>query len=353
MDDQLNCDFFFGDFVHQPIKQFPPENLNGYKKRFHTYRIKGTRFFFSTKIKDIFNARYTHYILTADIYYLINWLVLIYAKCTGKKVYFWTHGQNRIITKRLGKLFFGSFFAHVDGIFMYNHANCKFMESFGCKKDRLHVIHNSLDTHSQSAIYESLRKTDIYKEHFNNDNPTLIFIGRVLEARKLDLLVKAMALLRQNGYLVNCAIIGPVIEGDKLNEAISEEHLENCFWFYGPCYDENKNAELIYNANACVSPSFIGLTAIHALSFGTPVISNNNAVSNGPELEAIEHHVNGSLFEEGNIQSLAEEIKYWIEMDSARRESVRKIARQGILDSWSVDYQIALIKRVLSGKGDN
>ena len=39
MDEQLNCDFYFGDFVNQPIKQFPPENLGGYKKIFHTFNI--------------------------------------------------------------------------------------------------------------------------------------------------------------------------------------------------------------------------------------------------------------------------------------------------------------------------
>ena len=347
MDNQLNCDFYFGDFVPQPIKQFPPSSLTGFKKIFHTRKIAATRFYYSTGIRTIFNKSYTHYILTGDIYYLINWMILIYAKLFNKRIYYWTHGQNRVITKKMGKLFFGSFFAHADGIFMYNHANCKYMESFGCTKDRLHVIHNSLDSCTQAQIYSRLKETSIYNNHFNNNNRTVIFIGRVLEARKLDLLIRALALLKKEGVSINCAVIGPVIEGDKLQQVIDEEDMAAQVWFYGPCYDENKNAELIFNAAACVSPSFIGLTAIHSLSYGTPVIANDNAKSNGPEVESIEHHVNGSFFQEGNIQSLAEEIRYWTSISNTEREKVRQVARQIIQDSWSVDYQIDLLKRVL------
>ena len=348
MDRDFNCDFFFGDFVPQPIKQFPADNLKGFKKVFHTRRIPGTRFYFSTGIRDIFNKSYTHYILTGDIYYLINWMVLIYAKISHKKIYFWTHGQNRMITKKIGKLFFGSFFAHADGIFMYNHANCKYMESFGCPKERLHVIHNSLDSHLQTRIFSELKESDIYKKHFNNNNKTVIFIGRVLEARRLDLLIKALALLKKEGVDVNCAIIGPIIEGEKLQQVISEEELSDHVWFYGPCYDENKNAELIYNAAACISPSYIGLTAIHALSYGTPVIANDNAKSNGPEIESIEHHLNGSFFKENNIESLAEEIKFWTKITGDDRENVRQAARRTIEDGWSVDYQVHILKKALN-----
>lgn len=348
MDRHLNCEFFFGDFVPRPIKSFPPQELDGFKHIFHTGKIPGTRFYFSSGIRSIFDKSYTHYILTGDIYYLVNWLILVYAKIFKKKIYFWTHGQNRMITKKIGKCFFGSFFAHADGIFMYNYANCKYMESFGCSKERLHVIHNSLDSHLQTQIFYKLKESNIYKSHFNNNNKTVIFIGRVLEARRLDLLIRALALLKNEGININCAIIGPVIEGDKLHQVIDEEGLTEDIWFYGPCYDENINAELIYNASACVSPSYIGLTAIHALSYGTPVIANDNAKSNGPEVESIEHHENGSFFKENNIQSLAEEIKYWTSMTMIEREKVRQKARQIIKDSWSVDYQIDLLKRVLN-----
>ena len=53
------------------------------------------------------------------------------------------------------------------------------------------------------------------------------------------------------------------------------------------CYNEEANAELLYNASVCVCPAEVGLTAIHSLLFGTPVVSNDNFDEQMPEFESI------------------------------------------------------------------
>lgn len=80
-------------------------------------------------------------------------------------------------------------------------------------------------------------------------------------------------------------------------------------WFYGACYDEKQIAEFLYNADLCVSPGNVGLNAMHAMTFGCPVIRHSNMVAQMPEVEAIEDGLTGTYFEENNIESLAQSIK--------------------------------------------
>ena len=55
----------------------------------------------------------------------------------------------------------------------------------------------------------------------------------------------------------------------------------------------------------------IGLTAIHSLSFGTPVASHDNFENQMPEVEAIIDGENGFLFEENNSNDLIDKIEQW------------------------------------------
>ena len=55
----------------------------------------------------------------------------------------------------------------------------------------------------------------------------------------------------------------------------------------GECYSEETNAKLIYNADLCVAPGNIGLTAIHVMMFGCPAITHNDFKWQMPEFEAI------------------------------------------------------------------
>ena len=74
--------------------------------------------------------------------------------------------------------------------------------------------------------------------------------------------------------------------------------------FFGPCYDEFEIGMLIYNAALCVSPGNVGLTAIHSLSYGTPVISHNDFKHQMPEFEAIVPGETGAFFIANDLNSL-------------------------------------------------
>ena len=349
MDKELDCDFYFGTSNPRrlPVQSFDPNQIKGFKKFIKTIPIKFTSYIWHSGTASIFSRRYTHYILTGNVSMIINWLILLYAFVFRKKVYLWTHGAKTYDLNLKSSLMLKLFYKSATGILMYNHYNCQFMEALGIKRECLHVIHNSLDTDYQSELYAQLKPSNIYREYFGNDNPTLIYIGRIQKTKRTDLILDAMHLLKEKSKPTNLVVIGASLNDVLFEKKVKEYGLQNSIWMYGPCYDEIKNSELIYNADVCVSPGNVGLTCIHVLSYGTPVITNNNFSTQMPEYEAIVEGKTGGYFEEGNIPQMAEQIEHWISLSSQQREECRSVARKTILEEWSVDYQINLLKNLL------
>ena len=60
--------------------------------------------------------------------------------------------------------------------------------------------------------------------------------------------------LQNKGINTNIVFIGKGSDSEKLKYKVQELNLNASVWFYGSCYDENRIAELIYNADICLSP---------------------------------------------------------------------------------------------------
>ena len=90
------------------------------------------------------------------------------------------------------------------------------------------------------------------------------------------------------------------------------------FWYVGPLYDEATLGKFLYNADLCVSPGNVGLTAIHALTFGLPVISHDNYLAQMPEFEAITPGKTGMFFRENDSKDLYNKIIEFLENQSNR-----------------------------------
>ena len=343
--ENFDCDFYFGDNVFTPIKSFDATGLKGFRRYLKARRTG--KIIFHSGIRKIFSLKYTHYIITGEDLIFTNWLIILFAKLTGRKVYAWAHGVKSDKLKLKTKIVQKMFFLPLDGVFMYNEYFCKYMIKLGCKKEKLHVIHNSLDTDRQTEIYDSLSPGDIYKRHFGNDYPTMIYIGRIQKIKKTAMILEAMHHLAQQGIKINLVVVGKNVDDNDFEQKIAEYKLEQNVWLYGPCFDEEKNSELIYNADVCVSPGNVGLTSIHSLTYGTPVVTNNNFNTQMPEFEAITDGVTGSFFIEDDIHSLAESIKPWLSQPADKREETRNAARAEIEKNWSVQSQIEVLKSVL------
>jgi glycosyltransferase involved in cell wall biosynthesis len=144
---------------------------------------------------------------------------------------------------------------------------------------------------------------------------------------------------------VNVAFVGDGPEMENLQKAVAADDVTK-YWFVGALYDEQEIARYLYFADICVSPGNVGLTGIHALSYGLPVITNDNFEQQMPEFEAIEQGRTGDFFKEDDVCSLADKIESWLKNNNDR-ELVREQCYQVIDEKYNPNYQVNLVKAVL------
>lgn len=344
LDEQLGCEFVFGK-MDTTVKQLDP----GIFRKAQTvpnipiahtpfYRMPG-----AVKLtKD-----YRTVIDDMGIFCLTSWCLLFTAKLRGQRVYMWSHGwygREGFVKKWIKR----AYSALSDGMLVYGNYARDLMIRNGFNAKKLHVIHNSLDYDKQLEIRRHIQPSEIYRQHFGNSHPVLLFIGRLTKVKQLDMIIEAVALLKLRGETYNAVFVGDGEERQELQRLVEAKGLPLRVWFYGACYDEQTNAQLVYNADLCVAPGNIGLTAIHTMMFGCPCLSHNNFPYQMPEFESIREGKTGAFFEQGNVNSLADAISKWFSIHpTCDRTTVREACYKEIDEQWNPHRQVKIIKQVI------
>ena len=346
MDKTFDIDYLFGASLGD-IKQMDTSLLKGHVEKTQTKHLPQGWNWQPGLLKKLFK-KYDRYLLIGESRALATWFFCIMASLVGKrnKVYFWTHGwygKETGLEKLLKKLYFS---LAGGGIFLYGNYARELMIKEGFRPEKLYTIHNSLDYERQLELRQHIRPTDVYKSHFNNDNKTIIVIGRLNARKKLEMLLNAVRNLKTKNHYFNVVFVGDGGERQKLESLTSDYGIRDQVWFYGACYDEVKNAELIYNADVCVMPGDIGLTAIHCLSFGTPCITHDDFPHQGPEFEAIHEGETGSFFHSGDVSSLVNTLMSWFNRHEDRN-TIRNACYSEIDAQWTPQFQVDVLKKYL------
>ena len=350
MDEVFDVDWFFCGDAERNLKLFNYDLL----KNCNLSMCEKKAFGSFTKYVGLHELRLENYdvLIIAGVYQcLTEWKIAFkYGRCMKKpKLLFWTHGmygKESAFRKRVKTILYKS----GDGMLLYGNYAKKMMVKQGFDPKKLFVIHNSLDYQKQLELRNELKPSDVYREHFKNNNPTLVFIGRLTPVKQLDKLVDAVFILKQKGELYNVVFIGDGEVRSSLEAKVENNGIKEQVWFYGACYDENINAELIYNADLCVAPGNIGLTAMHTLMFGCPAISHDDFKWQMPEFESIIPHKTGLFFEYNNVDSLVDKISEWFRVNGSLREHVRKACYNEIDTQWTPAFQINVLKNAFEIK---
>ncbi len=310
-------------------------------KRAAGYSLKG--------ISEVANDKeITTYILIGEPSCWNMWTLpyLIRHRNPEAKIFFWSHGwygKESKLKANIKKLFFKA----ADGVLLYGNYARQLMIEEGFDPNTLYTIHNCLDHDHQVQLRNNTLQSDIYKNHFGNNYPVLIFIGRLTPVKKLDMIIDAVASLDKKKLHFNIVYVGDGSERQALELKAKELGLTKRIWFYGACYDDKENAELIYNADLCVAPGNIGLTAMHSLVFGTPAITHDDFKWQMPEFEAIIPGKTGDFFKRNDVENLALKIEKWFEHKKNQRNDVRLACYKEIDDNWTPEFELNVLKKVI------
>ncbi|NNC92759.1 MAG: glycosyltransferase [Acidimicrobiia bacterium] len=283
-------------------------------------------------------------------YFLSTWLSALLARVRGKRVLFWTHGWLRPETGFKG-LVRKTFYRLANALLVYGETARQMAVDNGFSPDQVYVVFNSLDYAAQKQAREAQAGSDLdglRSDLFDTPElPIVICSSRLLERRRLDLLIDAAARLRDQGHPVNLLIVGDGPEKTKL-EALSDSQGVSAR-FHGATYDLNELARLYAISAVTVSPGMVGLTAIQSLGFGVPVISHDSPADQMPESEAIIPGQTGALFTHGDVSDLAATIQEWT-ADIAVPDETRRACIELVENVFNPRNQLSIIEGAVAGR---
>lgn len=159
------------------------------------------------------------------------------------------------------------------------------------------------------------------------DARIVLFLGRIVQRKGLDLLIKAVASLKEdNVYLV---VAGDGEHKSTCEKLVTDLNFEEKVKFIGKIQPDSR-AAYFRAADVFVLPSFTlggtieawGLTVNESLEQGTPVIATNAV---GAAYDLLDGKC-GSMVKENNVFELAEAIRHYI--DKPKSELVSKYCRE-------------------------
>ena len=282
--------------------------------------------------------------------YLATWVAAPLARLTGKRVLFWTHGWTKD-PQGLGGLFKRVFYRLADDLLLYGRWGRQIGIWQGFDPAHLHVIGNSLDVARQKAALAAIppgRPAEVRRELFGEDvTPVISCTTRLTRLRRLDMLFDAVDLLAKQGVRANVALVGDGPE--RANLEAHAKRLGINVKFVGACYDEARIGEILLASNVCVAPGQVGLSAMHAMAFGVPVVTHGDRPNQMPEFESVIPGKTGSLFVEGDLRSLADAIRPWIGTQWTPPAAAAECRR--IIDRfWNPEFQARAIIRAVDGR---
>lgn len=194
-------------------------------------------------------------------------------------------------------------------IITVSYATKEQLLKIGASENNIFIIPNGIDLGEINAI-EGAKKREI----------DVLYVGRLVKDKNVDILVKAMKLVKEKVPDVACSIIGDGPEKERLVRLVRELNLEQNINVIGFLEKHEDVIAHMKSAKVFAFPSTregFGIVIIEAFACGLPVIGVESIGSKCVG-ELIKNGHNGFLITELNEKNIAEKIIILLQDDSLR-----------------------------------
>jgi len=275
---------------------------------------------------DVVIALGSPYSVTAWVLAIIGWF-------RNMPVLLWGHG---LLGEEYGPKWWlrKTLYRLAAGQLLYGEYARDLLVKKGFDEHSLYVVYNSLDFDEQQRIAGEItpEETAAFRDSLNvtSEEGLVVFTGRLQKVKRLDLLIEAIGILSRENRRVHVALIGEGDEEVALKQLAVDLGVEEQIDFLGPSYDERFIGKVIAASDVSVIPSGAGLSVMHALVFGTPVILHDRVEHHFPEWEAVIEGETGYFYRYGDVNDLA--LKIYQAVSSGQQKERMSIACRSIIE---------------------
>lgn len=224
-----------------------------------------------------------------------------------------------------------------------------YIEEFGFDKDKIAIAYNTTVDTKDYVNDENLNNSIKQKLQNTTSKKKLLYLGRIVKYKGLDVLIKAMNDINEEYELI---VVGDgefkkecenLVDELKLNDRV--HFLGSCLSNEAPYYHKNSDIFVLptrFRLDANVQMESWGFTVNEAMALEITVVTTT-AVGSGFDL--IVDGVTGGLAIAGDEQSLSEKINFIIENNEDNK--IGKEARKHLLKTCNYDDNLKAYERII------
>ena len=270
-------------------------------------------------------------------------LALIVSKVYGKKFIFEVQGDifdypgkvGGMVHSSLVKFFSRVIVKHADYIRIVSPFLFEPLDKLNINREKIFLVPPRCDSKLFSKQNVSEEKPKVFKKNQYN----LLFVGNLLIAKGVDILLEAFALITKEKSSIAMVFVGDGEEKERLIARSKELGISDKVNFLGRV-EYNSIPTLMNYADILVLPSIeegVGRVLLEAMSMHLPIIASN--VGGIPLV--IDDKKDGLLFEVGEIGALKEKVLFLLN-DPTFSKDMAKVAHQKFLENY--EYEVSMKK---------
>ncbi len=235
--------------------------------------------------------------------YLNIYPLILQAKRRGVSIVWWghgwtagSHGFTAWLRRKIMKL--------ADVVLLYTDTEVAAYISLGFDPMKTFATNNALDQSSAfqfSKYWDAVKLKEFQVENSIQNQRILLFCGRLTPKAELEFLIQAMPQVINQWQNTLLVVIGNGPELSKLQLMASNLQINNHIRWMGSVYDEAQLAPWFLSADVFVYPGSIGLSVLHAMGYGLPVITHSDSKYHMPEFSAICDGKNSLTYLKSNL----------------------------------------------------
>ena len=280
---------------------------------------------------------------------LSNWMLLVWARLTGRKVIIWACGWEPQksgslalwVKQRMMRLYFGL----ADKCLLYSTKGMSYLASIGVPRQNLEVCFNGVEI-DDLLINEQQIVADAaaLRARENKDGDfVFLYVGGVLREKRVDFLLDAFAAIHKENPSTKLWIVGDGPDAPRVKAYAAQLQLTGVT-FFGRVI-EGVDA-FFAAADVFVLPGLGGLAFNQAMIWRAPCIGTE---ADGTEDDLVIDGATGFRFKLDDLESLCAEMRRASSLPRVQLVAMGEKARTVIIDRSNVNQMVAIFHRALDG----